>query len=101
MLIKLADLRWRQRRNRPPYLVGNAAGFDLLMVGRHNPQPGTPDFVMFIGRFPTTTASRPLPPVWDPEKARWISPESADYPDGFYDDVAEAVADLEGRPDLP
>jgi hypothetical protein len=30
MLVKLADLRWWQRRDRPPYLVGNAAGLDLL-----------------------------------------------------------------------
>jgi hypothetical protein len=98
MLIKLANLRWHQRRNRPPYLVGNAAGFDFLLVGRHSPPPGEPDFTLFVGRFPTTTGAKPLPPIWDPEKTRWIGPENENYP-GFYDDTAAAIADLEGRPD--
>jgi hypothetical protein len=93
MLVKLTDLRWCQRRNRPPYLVGNVAGFDLLLVGRHRPAPGEPDFVLFVGRVPTTTGAKPLPPIWDAEAKRWIGPENEAYP-GFYDDVVEAVADL-------
>ena len=94
MLIKLADLRWHQRRNRPPYLVGNAAGFDLLLVGRHNPAPGEPDFTLLIGRFKTTTGAKPLPPIWDDQAKRWIGPDNEAYP-GFYDDTIAAVADLE------
>jgi hypothetical protein len=97
MLVKLADLRWRQNRDRPPYLVGRAAGYDLLIVGRSNPAPGQPDFTMFVCRIPTTTGAKPLPPVWDPVQTRWIGPAEPDYPGGFYDDVEEAVADLEGR----
>jgi hypothetical protein len=96
MMLKLTDLRWRSTRNRPPYLVGNVAGFDLLLVGRHKPAPGEPDFVLFIGKYPTTTGSKPLPPIWNAEKARWIGPENEAYP-GFYDDTAAAIADLEGR----
>jgi hypothetical protein len=96
MLIRLTDLRWRQRRNRPPHLVGKVAGFDLLIVGRHNPAPDQPDFTVFIGRMPNTLGSKPLPPVWDPERTRWIGPAEPDYP-GFYDDTEEAIADLEGR----
>jgi hypothetical protein len=97
MLIRLCELRWRQRRNRPPYLVGQAAAFDLLIVGRHKPTPGEPDFTVFIGRLPTTTGAKPLPPVWDPERTRWIGPAEPDYPGGFYDDADEAIADLKGR----
>jgi hypothetical protein len=95
MLIKLADLHWRQRRSRPHCLVGNAAGFDLLIVGRHSPVPGKPDFTLF-GRFPRTTNASILPPIWDAKLARWIGPENENYP-GFYDDVRQAVADREGR----
>ena len=80
MLIKLADLRWHQRRNRPPYLVGNAAGFDLLLVGRHNPAPGEPDFTLLIGRFKTTTGAKPLPPIWDDQAKRWIGPDNEAIP---------------------
>jgi hypothetical protein len=97
MLIKLTELRWRQRRDRPPYLVGQVGGFDLLLVGRHNPAPGDPDFTMFIGRFPSTIGVKPLPPVWDAQRTRWIGPAEPDYPGGFYDDTDQAVADLEGR----
>jgi hypothetical protein len=46
MLIKLADLRWRQQRDRPPHLIGKVAGFLLLLAGRHNPAPGDPDFTL-------------------------------------------------------
>jgi hypothetical protein len=58
MLVKLADLHWRKRRDRPPVLVGHVAGFDLLIVGRHHPAPGKPDFTLLIGRVPTTTGAR-------------------------------------------
>jgi hypothetical protein len=63
MLINLADLHSRQRRDRPPYLVGKIGRFHLLMVGHHKPAPGEPDFSLFIGRFPSTTDAKPLPPV--------------------------------------
>jgi hypothetical protein len=96
MLIKLADLHWRQRRDRLPYLVGRVAGYDLLIVGRHNPAPGDSDFVLFVGKLPNTLGSKPLPPVWDPERTRWTGPAEPDYPE-FYDDTEEAVADLKGR----
>jgi hypothetical protein len=49
------------------------------------------------GRWPATTDAKPLPPVWDAQRTRWIGPAEPDYPDGFYDDIVEAVADLEGR----
>jgi hypothetical protein len=95
MLIKLADLRWRQQRNRPPHLVGKVANFWLLLVGRHNPAPADPDFALFIGKWPATTDAKPLPPVWDAIRKRWIGPAEPDYPGGFYDDTANAIADLE------
>jgi hypothetical protein len=41
--------------------------------------------------------AKPLPPVWDAVAKRWIGLAEPDYPSGFYDDIAEAVADLEGR----
>jgi hypothetical protein len=63
MLVKLADLHWRQRRDRPPNLVGRVAGFDSLIVSRSKPAPGAPDFILFIGKVPTTTDAKPLPPV--------------------------------------
>jgi hypothetical protein len=95
MLIRLADMRWRQRRNRPPVLVGQVAGFWLMLVGRHGPAPGEPDFTLFISKYPWTTGAKPtLPPVWDAKNARWIGPASEDYP-SFYDDTDEAIADLE------
>jgi hypothetical protein len=97
MFVKLADLRWYQRRKRRPCLIGKAAGFDLLIVGRNNPVPGGPDFTVFVGRFPSTTDSKPLPLVWDPVRTRWIGPVEPDYPDGFFDDFNEAVADLKGE----
>jgi hypothetical protein len=96
MLTKLCDLRWRQRRNRPPYLVGNAAGFDLLIVGRYSPPPGEPDFTMFVGRVPTTTGSKPLPPVWDDAAKRWIGPASPDYGE-FYDDIPRLASTARSR----
>jgi hypothetical protein len=97
MLIRLCELRWRQRRDRSPYLIGNVAGFDLLIAGRHNPAPGEPDFTMFIGKWPTTTGAKPLPPVWDAANTRWIGPAEPDYASGFYDDTDQAIVDLEGR----
>jgi hypothetical protein len=97
MLIRLCEMRWRQHRNRPPVLVGKVADFWLMLVGRHKPIDGQPDFTLFISPRPVTTDAKPtLPPIWDAEKARWIGPDNPDYPD-FYDDFKEAVADLEGR----
>jgi hypothetical protein len=83
MLVRLCDLRWRQQRNRPPHLVGKVAGFWLLLVGRHNPAPGDPDFTLFIGKWPATTDAKPLPAIWDALAKRWIGPAEPDYPGGF------------------
>jgi hypothetical protein len=95
MLIKLADLHRRQRRQtRQPCLVGKVGGFWLMIVDRHDAQPGEPAATLFIG--PVSTAgsdNKPLPPVWDAKACKWIGPASPDYP-GFYDDTKAVVRDL-------
>jgi hypothetical protein len=82
MLTKLCDLKWFQRRNRPPCLVGSVGGFQLLLVGRHKPAPGEPDFTLLIGRHPADSERRALPPVWDDVRKCWIGPREPDYPGG-------------------
>jgi hypothetical protein len=95
MLVKLADLHWRQGRDRPPHLIGKVADFWLPITGRSNPIPGQPDFTLFIGRWPATLDAKPLQPVWDAVSERWVGPAEPDHPGGFYDDIADAVADFE------
>ena len=94
MLIKLVDLYRRQQRDRQPYLVGRVAEFWLLATKRHDPQPGQPTHTLFISGFPQLASAKPLPPVWDAKRTRWVGPGEPDYP-GFYDDFAEAVRDLD------
>jgi hypothetical protein len=98
MLIKLADLHRRQRRQtRQPYLIGKAGEFWLMIIDRHDPKPGDPIATLFIGAVSTAGAdNKPLPPVWDAAKGEWIGPAHPDYL-CFYDDTAAAVRGLMGR----
>jgi hypothetical protein len=94
MLIKLADLRWRQVRR--PVLVGKVGQHWLMIVQRNQIGINGEAATLFIGPESTAGAdNKPLPPIWDAQNAKWIGPASSVYP-GFYDDSSEFVRDLMG-----
>ena len=91
MLIKLADLRWRQIRNRRPVLVGKVGQHWLMIIQRNEVGINGESATAFIGpESETASNNKPLSPVWDAKNAKWIGPGSEDY------DTREAIAELVG-----
>ena len=65
MLIKLADLKWRQTRDRKPVLVGKAGQYWIMIISRNQTDLSGVAATMFIGPESTAGAvNKPLPPIW-------------------------------------
>jgi hypothetical protein len=81
MLIRLCDLRWRQIRDRRPVLVGKVGHHRLTLVQRNQIGINGEAAALSIGSEAATDPSaKPLPPIWDAERAKWIGPAGRGSP---------------------